>query len=84
MWDGKLGIWPIGRYTKPQRGSINRAVGTIEWVNNTVNHESYWDSLVNNMLTLIMDNWPVGQFADPSFVIKVQQDGAGGHIRNLN
>jgi hypothetical protein len=31
-----------------------------------------------------MDKWPVGQFADPSFVIKVQQDGAGGHISHMD
>jgi hypothetical protein len=26
-----------------------------------------------------MNQWPVGQFNDPNFKIKVQQDGAGGH-----
>jgi hypothetical protein len=84
MWDGKLGIWPIGKYTKAQRASINRAVGTTEWINKTVDHESYLDLLVNHVLTSIMDRWPVGQFTDPSFVIKVQQDGAGGHISHLD
>jgi hypothetical protein len=36
------------------------------------------------MLIFIMDKWPVGQFADPFFVIKVQQDGDGGHISYLD
>jgi hypothetical protein len=79
MWDGKLGIWPIGRYTQAQRSSVNRPAGTREWTNENIDHESYRDLLVNEVLTAIMLKWPAGEFNDPSFVIKVQQDGAGGH-----
>jgi hypothetical protein len=79
MWDGKLGIWPIGKYTVAQRRSVNRPAGTIEWENETIDNESYRDLLVNHVLVEIMNKWPVGQFVDPNFVIRVQQDGAGGH-----
>jgi hypothetical protein len=29
MWDGKLGLWPIGHWAPAQRTSINRPAGTI-------------------------------------------------------
>jgi hypothetical protein len=38
-WDGKIGIWPTGRYTTAQRNSVNRPAGTIEWENETADHE---------------------------------------------
>jgi len=79
MWDGKLGIWPIGKYTVAQRTSANRPAGTTEWENETIDNDAYRHLLVNKVFTAIMDKWPAGQFADPNFKIKIQQDGAGGH-----
>jgi hypothetical protein len=84
MWDGKLGIWPIGAYTLAQRNSINRPAGTLEWENETVDQELYRDLLVNKVLTSIMDKWPAADFTNPDFVIKVQQDGAGGHCKHTD
>ena len=37
---------------------------------------------VNNVLTKIMNKWPVGQWQDPNFKIWIQQDGASGHCRH--
>jgi hypothetical protein len=79
QWDGKIGIWPIGKYKVAERNSKHRPAGTMEWVSETVDNENYRDMLVNNVLVEIMNKWPVGQWADPAFKIKVQQDGAGGH-----
>jgi hypothetical protein len=84
MWDGKLGMWPIGKYTLAQRNSIHRPAGTIEWENETIDNESYRDLLVNFVFTEIMNQWPVGQFNDPTFKIRVQQDGAGGHCSHTD
>jgi hypothetical protein len=49
-------------------------------MNEYVDHESYHDMSVHDVLTFIVLKCPFGQFNYPSFVIKVQQDGAGGHI----
>ena len=37
-WDGKLGIWPIGRWVKAQKNSCNRLAGTMEWKNISLAH----------------------------------------------
>jgi hypothetical protein len=79
MWDGKLGIWPIGSYVLAQRNSVNRAAGTTEWRNETVDKERYKDFLINNVIQAVIDKWPMAEFADPNFQILIQQDGAGGH-----
>ena len=79
MWDGKLGIWPIGTYTLAKRKSKNRPAGTQEWKNDTVDQEAYKEILMEKVFQAIIDKWPLAEFSDPNFVIKVQQDGAGGH-----
>jgi hypothetical protein len=79
MWDGKLGIWPIGNYTIAQRNSVNRPAGTQEWKNDTFDREAYKELLKEKVFQAIIEKWPAGEWADNNFVIKVQQDGAGGH-----
>jgi hypothetical protein len=79
MWDGKIGIWPIGRYVAAQRTSKHRPAGTIEWENDNICNDFYRDLMINNVFTEIMNKWPVGDWNDPTFTIKIQQDGAGGH-----
>jgi hypothetical protein len=81
QWDGKLGIWPIGNYTLAQRSSVNRPAGTTEWENVNMCNDLYRDMLLNFVFPEIMNKWPVGQWNDPNFKIKVQQDGAGGHSK---
>jgi hypothetical protein len=84
QWDGKIGIWPIGKYTLAQRSSVNRPAGTVEWENENIDHEVYRDLLVNHVLTEVMNKWPVGQWNNPSFKIRIQQDGAGGHCSHTD
>jgi hypothetical protein len=81
MWDGKLGIWPIGTYKLAKRSSKNRPAGTQEWQNDTVDQEAYKEILMDKVFQAIIDKWPLGELADPNLVIKVQQDGAGGHCK---
>jgi hypothetical protein len=79
MWDGKIGIWPIGKYVLAQRSSRNRPAGTLEWENENICNDYYRDLMINNVFTEIMNKWPVGEWNNPSFKILIQQDGAGGH-----
>jgi hypothetical protein len=79
QWDGKIGIWPIGNYTKAKRNSVNRPAGTTEWENVNIDHELYRDLLVDHVFTEIMNKWPVGEWNNANFKIRIQQDGAGGH-----
>jgi hypothetical protein len=60
---------------------VNRPAGTTEWENVNIDHEYYRDLLVNHVFTEIMNKWPVGQWSDPNFKIRIQQDGAGGHTK---
>ena len=51
----------------------------IEFVCENLGSDNYRDMLVNNLLTEIMNKWPVVQWRDPNFKIQIQQDGVGGH-----
>ena len=39
MWDGKIGIWPIGDWVAAQRSSVNRPAGTMEFKSKSVDRE---------------------------------------------
>lgn len=82
QWDGKIGMWPIGNYTVAQRRSVHRPAGTIEWENVNICNELYRDMLLDHVIPEIMNKWPVGQWTDARFKIRVQQDGAGGHCKH--
>ena len=58
LWDGKIGIWPIGRLVPAQRGSVNRPAGTLEWVNESVDQEVYRALLLNEVVPSIVAKWP--------------------------
>ena len=40
-WDGKLGIWPIGKWEPAKEMSKNRPKGTLVWKNKMVTKEVY-------------------------------------------
>jgi hypothetical protein len=79
MWDGKLGMWPIGNFVLAQRNSVNRAAGTKEFKNKTVDREMYKQLLMDCVVQAIIDKWPLSEFQDPNLKIMIQQDNAGGH-----
>jgi hypothetical protein len=84
QWDGKIGIWPIGKAKPAARSSVHRPAGTMEWHNENIDNDVYRDLLVNNVLVEVMNKWPVGQWNNPSVHIRIQQDGAGGHCSHTD
>jgi hypothetical protein len=84
QWDGKIGLWPIGKYTLAQQSSKHRPAGTTEWENvNMMCNDLYRDMLINYVLPEVMNKWPVAQWNNPDFKIRIQQDGAGGHTASM-
>ena len=49
------------------------------WENKTIDHDSYRELILSDVLPAIVDKWPIQEFMDPNFKIRIQQDGAGGH-----
>jgi hypothetical protein len=80
IWDGKLGLWPIGHFAPAQRTSVNRPAGTIIWHDETITKEKYRELLLQKVFPSIKDNWPRGEWARMSCIVRVQQDGAGSHV----
>jgi hypothetical protein len=62
MWDGKLGLWPIGHWAPAQRTSINRPAGTMVWHNETVTKEVYRRLLLEKVFPAIKEEWPRGNW----------------------
>jgi hypothetical protein len=79
MWDGKLGIWPVGDYSLAIRSSVNRPAGATVWNNESMDRERYIAMMVQDLFPAIMSKWPRGEWADPNFKIKIQQDNAPAH-----
>jgi hypothetical protein len=78
-WDGKIGIWPIGRFDRAQRSSVHRPAGARVWVNEGVGHEKHKDMLLNCVIPAILEKWLAADLNDPRFQVKIQQDNAKGH-----
>lgn len=80
FWDGKLGIWPIGRFQPARRSTRNRPAGTMEWEDTTVTRDVYRELLLDKVIPSIVEKWPRGEFNNPRVIIRIQQDGARAHI----
>ena len=80
MWDGKIGIWPIGEYKAAQRGSVNRPAGTMEWHNKNICMDVYRQLLLEKVIPAIKSKWPRVDYNNPNYTIIIQQDGATTHI----
>jgi hypothetical protein len=79
-FDGKIGIWPFGRYEAAKRASKLRAAGTLCWKNTQVNANVYRDMMIDEVVPAIMARWPQYEYNNPNFKIRIQQDGAPSHI----
>jgi len=75
-WDGKIGIWPIGRLKHAQRASANRPVGAAEWEAESVDQAKCKCLLLNDIIPAIVDSWPTAITR-----INMQQDGAKAHLK---
>jgi hypothetical protein len=80
MWDGKLGLWPIGNWVPAQRTSTRRPAGTMVWKDETVTKDVYRRLLLEKVFPAIKQEWPRGEWQRPEIIIRVQQDGAPSHI----
>jgi hypothetical protein len=81
MWDGKIGLWPVGHWAPAQRTSIHRAAGTLIWHDKTITKDKYRQLQLEKVFPSIKENWPRGDWARPNCIIRVQQDGAKSHIQ---
>jgi hypothetical protein len=80
IWDGKIGLWPIGNWAPAQRTSIRRPAGTMVWHDEPVTKEVYRRLLLTKVFPAIKGQWPRGEWQRPNFIIRVQQDGAPTHV----
>jgi hypothetical protein len=79
MWDGKLGIWPVGHWQPYVRGEKARQ-GLSRWVDEKVTRDKYTELLVEKLLPSIEKQWPKNDWKKDGFELIIQQDGAGAHI----
>jgi hypothetical protein len=81
LWDGKIGIWPVGRVELAQRRSANRAQGTPVWKNENIDREKYRQLLIDEVLPAILAKFPTTYLMSG---VEIQQDGAKSHINPDN
>ena len=74
-FDGKIGIWPIGKWEPAKRKSKKRAKGTPVWKNQLINRDVYHEYLIQKLLPAVKEKWPRNNAK-----IRLQQDGAKSHI----
>jgi hypothetical protein len=80
MWDGKLGMWPIGEFVPAERSSVNRPRGHPVWKNTSVTKDVYRQLLLEKVIPSIIEKWPRTQWNNNAVIIRIQQDGATSHI----
>ena len=80
LWDGKIGIWPVGEVELAKRGSKNRPKGTPEWKNANIDRDKYRELMVNEVLPAILHKFPAAYLDRRGRGVKIQQDGAKSHI----
>ena len=74
-FDGKIGIWPIGKWEPVKRSSKKRAKGTPVWKNQCITWDVYHEFLIQKFLPAMKERWPMSNGR-----IWLQQDGAKSHI----
>ena len=77
MWDGKIGIWPVGRIEPARRRSANRPRGTPVWKNEKIDRNKYRELLIDEVLPAILAKFPTTYLMRG---VEIQQDGAKAHI----
>ena len=74
-FDGKIGIWPIGKWEPAKRSSKKHAKGTPVWKNQCITRDVYCEYLIKKFLPVVKEKWPMR-----SARIWLQQDEAKSHI----
>ena len=54
-FDGKIGIWPIGKWEPAKRKSKKRAKGTPVWKNQLINRDVYREYLIQKLLPAVKE-----------------------------
>ena len=74
-FDGKIGIWPIGKW-EPAKQSSKKCIKRMPvWKNQSIMRDIYQEYLIQKLLPAIKQKWPTN-----SGRIQLQQDGAKSHI----
>lgn len=76
FFDGKIGMWPIGRMVPAVRSSRYRERGTLVWENESVTRNKYREMMINLVLPSIKEKFPCHSVD----VVVVQQDNSKSHI----
>ena len=74
-FNGKIGIWPIGKWEPAKRSSKKRAKGTSVWKNQCITRDVYHEYLIEKFQPAVKEKWPTRNAR-----IRLQQDGAKSHI----
>ena len=74
-FDGKIGIWPIGKWEPVKRSSKKHAKGTPVWKNQSITWDVYWEYLIQKLLPATKQEWPTNNGR-----IRLQQDGTKSRI----
>ena len=74
-FDGKIGIWPIGKWEPAKWSLKKRAKGMPVWKNQCITRDVYCEYLIQKFLPAVKDRWPIHNGR-----IWLQQDGAKSHI----
>ena len=78
-FDGKTGIWPIGKWELAKRSSKKRTKGMPVWKNQFITWDFYRAYLIQKFLPVVKEKWPMRNGR-----IRLQQDGAKSHILEDN
>ena len=75
LFDGKIGIWPIGKWEPAKQSSKKRAKGMPVWKNQCITRNVYREYLIEKFLPAVKERWPTRKGR-----IQLQEDGAKSHI----
>ena len=79
MFDGKIGIWPIGKWEPAKWSSKTHTKGMPVWKNQCITQDVYQEYLIQKLLPAIKQRWPMNNGR-----IWLQQDGAKSNILEDN
>ena len=74
-FDGKIGIWPLGKWELAKTALKKRTKGMPVWKNQCITQDVYREYLIEKFLPAVKEKWPTRNGR-----IRLQQDGAKSHI----
>ena len=77
-FDGKIGMWPIGKWEPVKWSSKKCTKGTPVWKNQCITRDVYHEYLIQKLLPAVIERWPTNNRR-----IRLQQDGTKSHILEM-